>query len=265
MLKTAGRTRASPAVHTLDEGPLIEEASCGTQRIPRTSRPSVIASSTSAPPKSIRIQLEIRQTTDTGEGKAFEFPIKQEWAATSSGQRYFDDWFMPPSDMAFDHRSVYSDGHKFAHVWFLQQDPTRQYEISYNRDELLERRDFFVDAPQPIKFTHVGLIPLHEALPTAEIMPAAEVIGRGCDVFHFSKAGKPSDPASLVYYLDAETAYPLKVVIYHNLDRFRAELRTRSGKPKRSTRSPVGTSSRCHRPTLTIGRSISVTGNRNQS
>ena len=172
-------------------------------------------------PKSIRIRVEIQQTTKVP-GEVFEFPIKQEWAATSSGQRYFDDWFMAPPGKAFEHRAVYCDGHRFAHVWLQEQDPARQSEVSFNKDELMEKRDFFLDAPMPIKVTHVGLIPLYEALPSAEIMPEGEVIGRACDVFHFKSAGKPSNPASIVYYLDKETSYPLKVVFYNNLERFRA-------------------------------------------
>jgi hypothetical protein len=172
-------------------------------------------------PKSIRIRVEIQQTT-TGPDEVFEFPIKQEWAATSSGQRYFDDWFMAPAGKAFEHRAVYCDGHKFAHVWLQQQDPARQSLVSFNKEVLLEKRDFFLDAPMPIKITRVGLVPLYEALPTAESMPDGKVIGRACDVFYFKSAGKPSNPASIIYHLDKETSYPLKVVFYNNPERVRA-------------------------------------------
>ncbi len=173
-------------------------------------------------PKSIRIRVEILQSNLTDRGRTPEFPLKQEWVATTSGQRYFDDWFMSP-DEPFQHRSVYSDSRRFAHVWCQQQDPARQALISINKEVLVEKRDFFLDAPWPIRVTHVGLAPLTEALPAAEVLPDGEVIGRGCDVFHFQKAGLPSRPQSLVYFLDKATSFPLKVEAYENPERLRAD------------------------------------------
>jgi len=171
-------------------------------------------------PTSLRIRLEILQSNETDHGRYPDFPLKQEWASTSAGLRYFDTWYMPPTE-PFIHRSVYSDGHRFAHVWYQQDAPARQAQVSIDKYELVEKRDFFLDAPWPIRATHVGIVPLHEALPTAEVLQDGDVIGRGCDVFHFKNAGLPSRPQSLVSFLDKATSFPLKIAAYKNPDHIR--------------------------------------------
>ena len=173
-------------------------------------------------PKSIRIRVEVLQSNLEGSGdkRVAEFPIKQEYSATSSGQRYFDDVFMPLTEPS-RRTTVYSDGHKFAHVWYVQAsgEPTRQSSISFNKNDLVEKRDFFVHAPEVVRLNHVGLEPLYEALPRAVVLADGEVIGRSCDVFHFEKVGRPDAPQSLVYFLDKSTAVPLKVSAYENVAR----------------------------------------------
>ncbi len=173
-------------------------------------------------PKSLRIRVEVLQSNETDHGRCPEFPLKQEWATTSAGLRYFDEWFMPTIE-PFGHSSVYSDGHRFANVSYQRQDAAHELEVNINKYELVEKRDFFLNAPWPIRVSYVGIVPLHEALPTAEVMPDAEVIHRGCDVFHFKNAGLPSQPQSLVYFLDRATSFPLKVAAYANADRIREQ------------------------------------------
>ncbi len=176
-------------------------------------------------PTSIHIRIEIVQS-DLLPNHVMgpEYPIKQEYAATSSGQRFFDDIFMPGSEPS-RRMTVYSDHRKFAHVSYAPAsgEPTRQLNVYIDKHEVVERWDFFVHAPEVIRLHYVGLEPLYEALPKAEAMPDGKVIGRSCDVFHFEKVGPPERPQSLVYFLDKATAVPLKVSAYTDPDHVRKE------------------------------------------
>jgi len=72
----------------------------------------------------------------------------------------------------------------------------------------------FRDAPPPLRYYHVGLMPLHEALANAERIGQERVIGRICENFHFREVGLPGMQQSLVYSLDEQTSLPLKVAAF---------------------------------------------------
>ncbi len=177
-------------------------------------------------PESIRLRIEVLQSNLSHPEyvRGPEFQIKQEYAATSWGKRYFDNIFLFGTEPS-RRTSVYCDGRKFAHVEYpvASGEPTRQGSISIDKSDWIERRYSVVDAPEVIRLNHVGLEPLNEALPKAVVMPDGLVIGRRCDVFHFKKVGPPDRPHSLVYFLDKATAVPLKVSAYDDPDHIQGQ------------------------------------------
>ena len=77
-----------------------------------------------------------------------------------------------------------------------------------------ESRFGFRDSPAPIRYYHVGLVPLHDALAKAERLGHDQVIGRTCDNFHFKEVGPVGKQQSLVYSLDRETSIPLRIAAF---------------------------------------------------
>jgi hypothetical protein len=102
--------------------------------------------------------------------------------------------------------------------------PDRQAFINISHKFMDELKYGFLESPEPYRFSHVGLVPLREALPKADRAGSAEVIGRPCEVFHFKAVGTASHPQLLAYYLDRATAVPLKVVAYDGPDQLRDDL-----------------------------------------
>ena len=67
-----------------------------------------------------------------------------------------------------------------------------------------------MERPIPILYLHVGRLPLHKALPRSTHLGSDTILKRECGIFLF-KAVRWNVPQDHVYYLDRETAIPLKV------------------------------------------------------
>ena len=170
-------------------------------------------------PPSIRLQVEIVQSPrKVVEDKLPEATILQEYAATSSGRRFLDRQ---------SHRGDYAnhaslmDLRSCARSLYNRTNLSDQVSITINHIFGNEKRFGYSDAPPPVRYYHVGLTPLLEALPKAERMNDGEVIGRSCDVFHFKSVGEGTHSQSLVYSLDKATGVPLRVAAYRNPDKVR--------------------------------------------
>lgn len=175
-------------------------------------------------PYSFRIQVEIIQSpskTENDDGTDLVH-LRQTYAATSSGQRFFDQTGRRSDLNAKTRRlTFFSDGKKCANVTYDENDPSSQTGVLISRTFGNEASFGFMDVPPPVRYYHVGLIPLIEALPKAERMTSGEVIGRTCDVFHFKSAGSVEHPQSLVYFLDKATGVPLRVAAYADPEKLR--------------------------------------------
>ena len=68
------------------------------------------------------------------------------------------------------HVSSYCDGTRCANVRFSPEQPDRQSMITIGRDFMNEADFGFRNAPEPLRDSHVGLFPLHEAIQHAERM-----------------------------------------------------------------------------------------------
>jgi hypothetical protein len=171
------------------------------------------------------IRLEVRMELSAGMAKPFPGDSKVEtkfkYAATGRGQRYFDE--RVTFEGGGNHRAAYSDGKKNANVTFLQDNSEKQEYIQIGLDFMGETEIGFVQAPEPLRFYHVGLVPLPKALPKAQTMGNERVIGRDCGVFHFKSVGPARGKQSLVYHLDSATGIPLRVSAFDNPDAMQAK------------------------------------------
>ncbi len=93
---------------------------------------------------------------------------------------------------------------------------TRQTSITISKAFLDEAVTGSNAIPAPLPY-YVGLVPIHQAITTAERLGPSQVAGRDCFRFYFSKVGNPAATEDRVYHLDALTSFPLKVETF--LDR----------------------------------------------
>jgi hypothetical protein len=139
--------------------------------------------------------------------------IEEIYFETDKGERYFDERASVPSQPV-SHKSSYCDGKRTVHIRFSPGDSGSQQTASIGHDFKTESRFGFRDAPAPIRYYHVGLVPLHDALANAERLSDDLVIGRACGSFHFRDVGPVGKQQSLVYSLDHETSVPLRVAAF---------------------------------------------------
>jgi hypothetical protein len=173
-------------------------------------------------PKSIRLRVSVAQSNPSGldSDAPASITIEQTYAETSRGERVFDERRLV-ANQPVSHSASFCDGEKCANLVFSGKKGDSQKMASISHGFMYETRNGFRDGPEPLRFYHVGLIPLHEALSGAERMGEERVIERICDNFHFRDVGPAGRKQSLVYSLDRETSVPLKIVAYANPDRIR--------------------------------------------
>ena len=161
----------------------------------------------------MKVTIVQSSTKDAKSATLVESRWEESYSATNKKQRIFDQQMFGQGGFSF-HRTGYSNGSKCASVWYDRADPNRQSQITISHNFLNEAKYGFLEAPIPYRCSHVGLIPLHEAIPAAEHVGTGEVIGRSCNLFHFRNVGQAAKPQALIYYLDAATSAPLKVEAY---------------------------------------------------
>ena len=126
-----------------------------------------------------------------------------------AGRRYTETRYSRGAKVV-QHDAHYSDGSRCAHVAYAKDDPDEQLSMVIKREYVKEPAGDRMERPDPVFFLHVGRLPLHKALPTATHLGTDTVLKRVCDVFLF-KGVRWHSPQDHVYYLDHETAIPLKV------------------------------------------------------
>ena len=168
------------------------------------------------------MKVEVLQSSkrDPRKGALAESRVEQRYVETKAGHRLFDN-LGTGKDGWISHYAGYCDGKRCAYVEYDHKVPGKQVAIGISHKFMGEMKHGFLESPEPYRFSHVGLVPLREALPKAERAGSGEVIGRTCEVFHFKAVGTGAKPQLLAYYLDRATAVPLKVVAYDGPDQLR--------------------------------------------
>jgi len=139
--------------------------------------------------------------------------INEHYVASRTGQRYSDTQFMKVDNVAM-RVGQYCDGAKSATVNFRAKDADLQKSVIIKRDFANEDQFGKAARPTPIQFFYVARTPLHEALPKAIYLGPDRVNGRECQSFLFKNVHYTVGTQDQVYYLDATSGTPLKVVSY---------------------------------------------------
>ena len=127
----------------------------------------------------------------------------------NAGRRLLEiRYFMGGKDVK--HEAHYSDGAHHADVTFSEVRPNEALEMIVRPHFYGEDAGDRMERPDPLLYLYVGRQPLHVALPSATPLGKDTVLKRECDVFLF-KGVRWYSPQDHVYYLDHETAIPLKV------------------------------------------------------
>ena len=161
-------------------------------------------------PRTIQLRVSIEQNQS---GSSDKKSLVQLYAETAPGERFFDQRLIGPTNRVF-HTSSYCDAKKCANVSYSMEEPDSQSRVTVGHGFMNEANFGYRDAPEPFRFYHVGLKPIHEAIAVAEPMGQERVIGRACNIFHFRDVGPSDRKQSLVYALDEATSVPLRVAAY---------------------------------------------------
>ncbi|WZP00933.1 hypothetical protein EP7_002592 [Isosphaeraceae bacterium EP7] len=113
--------------------------------------------------------------------------------------------------------------------------------MNYDKDDLaLERqivikKSFSVEdrgawtvRPVPLRYSYLGAVPLHEAMPRAEYVGEGRVLARECEIFLFRDVPWNRAKKQIVFHLDKAMSVPLKVEIFDGVSEY-------NGKPPLST------------------------------
>ncbi len=170
-------------------------------------------------PRSIRLKIVAEQSKRevVAGGKSRPLTLERTYKETQKGQRYYDDRVRFASGVE-SRKTSYSDGSKCANVVYDATDTGRQTHVSIENTFMLDARFGFPSKPDPVRLYHVGMTPLHLALPTAETLGTRDVIGRRCDDFRFKDIGPADRRQTLIYSLDRVTGLPLRVVSYKSAE-----------------------------------------------
>ncbi len=133
---------------------------------------------------------------------------------TAAGQRLSEE---PTTADGGDRTLVsihYSDGARSALLVRVDQGGVPGPEqVSIHRAFGKEDEGGMSHRPEPLRAFYAGLVPLSKALPKANYLGEGRQLGRACDRFHFAGvAGSPG--LNLVYWIDRETAAPLRLEYY---------------------------------------------------
>ncbi len=133
---------------------------------------------------------------------------------TALGQRFFERDIVP-SNIKGSLNREYSDG-KLAAGFYRDKD------FDAERDQVTIKHVFSneeigqTSRPEPFCYLYVGLEPLNNALKEAQHLGPGRHIGRECEKFLFVNVSNGSTPLDIIYWLDRETAIPLKVEYFRH-------------------------------------------------
>lgn len=147
----------------------------------------------------------------------------EEYRARSTGQRMYQLYYI---DGAAKRRvlSGYNDGKRCADVRHLKApDGEHQQSITIEKTFLSETKEGYLKQSEILRFYHVGLMPIAEAIAKAERHGLSRVSGRECVRFYFAGVPGPRDSQDLVYDLEATNSAIMRVAAYADRDRFIAD------------------------------------------
>jgi hypothetical protein len=167
-------------------------------------------------PRSVELEVRTRiieHVPLNPDGGPQEWDVSLErYIETATGQRLLE--YQGYKEKVLRTRNTsYSDGTRFAHVDHDPDRPERQHQAFVMRRFWQEDRSDRRHLPVPWIFLYVGREPLHKALPHAEALGEARVLGRPCEAFLFSRV-RWLITQDQVFYLDRETGLALKVESY---------------------------------------------------
>lgn len=161
----------------------------------------------------LRVRTKItRHEPDPSKAQAFD--AVEEHYVEAAGRRFCE--VRSVQSGAVVNRSIYyGDGSKYAFVVYDPKDIELQQTVYLNRKSWMDAPAERDQRPQPFLFLSVGREPLPQALPKAQYLGRGEVIGRECDLFLFRNV-RWALPQDQVFFLDNQTAIPLKVESYRD-------------------------------------------------
>ena len=170
-------------------------------------------------PRSVTIEATVTQSPGVNaKGQLPELTIRQTYVATRAGQRYFEEVGRRADGAGF-RRAGYCNGRECTSIGYQSQELERQRDVNISHQFLVEGRTGLLCAPDPWIWSHVGLTPVHEALPSAEHLGLGEILGRRTEIYRFSRLVEGIGPRACIYHLDEATSVPLRVEIYAHPER----------------------------------------------
>ena len=113
------------------------------------------------------------------------YTIDTRYIETLAGQRFQDLVGRDRAGRISSHTSAYTDGSRFVTVEFLKEQPEVPTTFFVGTSFGNEASRGASVRPEPLRYYHVGKIPLHEALPSATYLGAERLQGRPTHRFLF--------------------------------------------------------------------------------
>lgn len=170
-------------------------------------------------PRSLAIEATVTQSPGAdARGQLPEMTVQQTYLATRVGQRYFEEQGRGGSGVGF-RRAGYCNGRECTNIGYHARELSRQRDVNISNQFPFEGRTGFLSVPDPWMWSRVGLVPLHECLPTAIHQAQGEQLGRKTEIYRISQPGPEGEPRVWIYQLDQATSVPLQVEVYTHPDR----------------------------------------------
>jgi hypothetical protein len=145
--------------------------------------------------------------------------IRENFIATARGQKFY----RRSIESGGSEQTIwagYSDGNRCASVEYSRPPHEKEQKtITITKTFMDEQLTGYTTRPEPIRFHYVGLIPLYEAITTAERAGRSLTAGRASNVFIFRAVPGTKSTQDLVYHLDDQTSVPIKVEAFANESR----------------------------------------------
>lgn len=139
--------------------------------------------------------------------------IDQHYIATAAGQRYLQLISRDPGKQDHIYTS-YCDGEKCYNITQAGSTDAPQKQYLIKRDFSDEDRSLTSAIPPPFRYLYLEQQPLGVKLNIAQLTGEDRIIGRDCDVFTLSGVRWTQNPVLLVYVIDRETGWPLRVTCF---------------------------------------------------
>jgi hypothetical protein len=162
-----------------------------------------------------RKSVEVRVRTGiTNHGATANRPnafdvMSDHYIETATGKRFCESLGLK-ADKVVTRYTHFCDGSTCADVNYSREDTSLQQAVMIKRQYFMEENNDRKQLPAPLLYLYVGREPLYKALPKGRPLGHGEVIGRECDIFLFEQV-RWAMTQDQVFYLDKETAIPLKV------------------------------------------------------